>query len=161
AELPKFEVASIKPTDPNARQLMGVKVYPGGRVVIASFNLKALIVAAFRVSHWQISGGDEWTDKELYTIEAKPSDSMRASIKSLRFTLFGLEDEHLRQMLQALLVDRFQLKFHRDTKTGDIYFLERSGKALRMRPTNNSAETAENSELSAFGSIGYAGGGWN
>jgi uncharacterized protein (TIGR03435 family) len=113
AELPQFEVASVKPVDPNVAHMVGVKVYPGGRVVISSMSLKALTAAAFRLSYWQISGGDGWTEKDDYNVEAKPPDNLRSSIKDLRYALFGIEDEHLREMLQALLIDRFQLKFHR------------------------------------------------
>jgi len=47
-------------------------------------------------------------------------------------------------MLQALLIDRFQLKFHRETKTGDVYLLEQSGKPLALHLN-----------------IGYVGAEWN
>jgi uncharacterized protein (TIGR03435 family) len=61
-------------------------------------------------------------------------------------------------MLQALFIDRFQLKFHRETKTGDVYVLRRSGKALALRATE---APSANAELRTFGSIGYVGGKWS
>ena len=161
AELAAFEVASIKPIDPKVPHMVGVRIYPGGRVIISSFPLKTLITTAFGLSHSQISGGDEWTAKDLYNVEAKPPEAMGSSIKDLRYTVFGIEDEHLREMLQALLIDRFQLKFHRETKTGDVYLLERSGKTLRLRPTETHSTGADPSaDHSSFGSIGYVGGKW-
>lgn len=42
-------------------------------------------------------------------------------------------------MLQALLIDRFQLKFHKETKTGLVYLIERSGKKLKLKPTDPAA----------------------
>src|SRR5882762_8699443 len=138
-ELPQFEVASVKPADPNVPQMVGVKVYPGGRVAISGLSLKTLTATAFRLSYWQISGGDAWTEKDNYNVEAKPGGNLRSSIKDLRHTLFGIEDEHLRQMLQALLIDRFQLKFHRETKTGDVYLLGRNGKTLGLHPTETAS----------------------
>jgi uncharacterized protein (TIGR03435 family) len=160
--LPEFEVASVKAVVPNVPHEMGVHVYPGGRVVITTFPLKTLIQTAFGLSYWQISGGDEWTQKGEYTVEAKPSAAMLSSIKDLRYTLFGIEDEHLREMLQALLIDRFQLKFHREMKTGDVYLLERSGKPLKIRPVESMPPGADSySDSHSFGSIGYAGGQWN
>jgi uncharacterized protein (TIGR03435 family) len=159
AKLPEFEVATVKPTDTGVTQTMGVKIYPGGRVVILAIPLKALITIAFRASYWQISGGPSWMDKDEYNIEARPPENLQASIRDLRYTLFGIEDEHLREMLQALLIDRFQLKFHRETKTGDVYALERSGKTLLLRPTQiPSASTSASADH--FGSIGYAVGKW-
>src|SRR5258708_994194 len=158
-ELPRFEVATVKPVDPQAPHTVGIKVYPGGRVVALGLSLKDLIHAAFRVSYWQISGGDAWTQADMYDLEAKPSEN--SNIKDLRYTLFAIEDEHLREMSQALLIDRFQLKFHRETRTGDVYVLARSGKPVGLRPaevSSPSEDTVPNPR--SFGSIGYAGGRW-
>jgi uncharacterized protein (TIGR03435 family) len=160
-ELTAFEVASVKPVGPNLPHTVGVRVYPGGRVVISGLSLKLLTATAFRLPYWQISGGDAWTEKDEYDVEAKPAEHLRSSIKDLRYTLFGIEDEHLREMLQALLIDRFQLKFHRETKAGDVYVLVRNGKTLGLRPTEIPSAGADlSADLSLFGSIGYVGGSW-
>lgn len=132
--LPRFEVATIKPINPEGMHMLGVNVYFGGRVVINTFSLNWLISTAFNLSSWQVSGGDDWTKKDFYDVQAKPPESSRSNMINVRHTSFGIEDEHLRQMLQALLIDRFQLKFHRETKTGDVYFLEKSGKPLKLNP---------------------------
>jgi hypothetical protein len=50
--------AQIKPVDPSAFHTVGINVFPGGRVVLSGMPLKALIGAAFRLSYWQIAGGD-------------------------------------------------------------------------------------------------------
>lgn len=133
--LPQFEVATIKPIAPEGVHTMGVNVYPGGRVVINTFSLNWLISTAFNLSSWQVSGGDDWTKKDFYDVQAKPPETSPSSIINVRHTMFGIEDEHLRQMLQALLIDRFQLKFHTETKAGDVYLLEKSGKPLKLIPT--------------------------
>ncbi len=156
-----FDVASIKPVDPTVPHLVGVKVYPGGRVVISTFSLRTLIATAFGLSIWQISGGDQWTVKDTYDIEAKPPEALQSSIRSLRYTNFGIDDERLRAMLQTLLIDRFQLKLHRETKTGDVCLLERGGKTLRLRPAESRTAGADPpADRSSFGSIGYVGGKW-
>lgn len=160
AKLVEFEVASIKSVDPNVPHQVGVEVFPGGRVVISSFALKTLIATAFQLSYWQVSGGEAWMEKDEFHIEAKPSEKLRASIKDLRHTLFGIEDEHLREMLQALLIDRFQLEFHRATKTDTVYRLERNRKTLGLRPAAVRAAGADPAPDRLFGSIGYAGGIW-
>jgi len=110
------------------------------------------------VRYWQISGGDDWTSKDTYLIAAKPPDTLKSSIRSLRYTNFDIDDPLLRQMLQALLMDRFQLKFHRDTKTGDVYLLERSEKPLALNPAKVPPGATESD---SFGSIGYVGGRWS
>ena len=75
----------------------------------------------------------------------------------MRHTLFTIQDEHLRQMLQALLIDRFRLKFHRDMKTGSVLLLKRSGKALQLTPVKTASEEGIPKQNSRFGSIGFAG----
>ena len=142
-----FDVATVKQVDPNAGHSMGVNVYPGGRVEIDGLSLKALVGVAFNVSYWQISGGDDWVEKIDYDVVADPPENFRATMPNPRHSLFGIEDEHLRQMLQALLIDRFQLRVHKETKTGRVYLLERGGKMLELHPTKAS---------SAFSSIGFA-----
>lgn len=60
-------------------------------------------------------------------------------------------------MLQDLLLDRFQLRVHRETKTGDVYQLIRTDKPLGLNP----AKIPEGRDpMSIRGSIGYAGGRW-
>ena len=160
--LPEFEVATVKPSLPNVPHEFGPRIYPGARVVISATPLKALLALAFHLSYWQISGGDAWTGKDEYDVEAKPPENLRSSIKDLRYSwMYGIEDEHLRQMLQALLIDRFRLKFHRETKTGSVHLLERNGKTLRLRPVGSRA-SANPSEQPVFsGTIGFAGGTWS
>jgi uncharacterized protein (TIGR03435 family) len=117
--------------------------------------LKSLIAVAFNLSTWQISGGDAWTENDEYTIEAKPPMTSELSTFNTRDSLVGIEDEHLRQMLQALLIERFQLKFHREMRTGKVYILEKSGKALKLRPTE--APSSGQNPMATMGSIGWAG----
>jgi uncharacterized protein (TIGR03435 family) len=156
AGLQEFDVASVKPVQPNVPHMVGVKVYPGGRVVISTMPLKGLTVIAFRLSYWQISGGEAWVANDEYDVEAKPAPNVR--INDLRHASYGIESEQLREMLQALLIERFQLKFHREAKTGDVYRLERSGKALALHPSEVPSQAA--ADVASFGSIGYVGGRW-
>jgi bla regulator protein BlaR1 len=160
-QLPQFEVASIKRTDPHVMHTMGAHVYPGGRLEIFGVNLKGLVATAFGVAYWQISGGEGWTEKETYDIEAKPLENLRSSIKSLRYSWSEIRDEQLRAMLQALLISRFQLQFHRETRTGNVYLLEQSGEKLRLRPVEvpSAADVPETSR--GFESVGYASGKWD
>jgi uncharacterized protein (TIGR03435 family) len=134
---PAFATASIKPIDdtPGAAHVIGAKVFPGGRVVITTYSLKGLIGIAFHIGAWQITGGDPWTDDDEYDFEGKPAEASPPATYDLRYSTFGLEDEHLRQMLQTFLIERFHLKFHRDSKNGTIYLLEKSGKPITLVST--------------------------
>jgi Protein of unknown function (DUF3738) len=113
-----FEVATIKEVDTKSGgiHMTGTNVYPGGRVLLQNLSLKAMIEAAFGFSYWQISGGESWTNDTTFDVEGRaPEEDMGAPF-NLGHTWFTLEDPRLRQMLQTLLNDRFQLKAHIEKK---------------------------------------------
>lgn len=156
---PAFEVATIKPVDTTSGVVdAGVGVYPGGRIVIHALPLKALIAAAYDAGYWQLSGGEDWMEKDVYDVEAKPA--AQSGTYSLRHTRFGIGDERVRQMLQALLTERFQLKLRREEKTGIIYLLERSGKTLLLRPTKYTEDKPAIGAPGFSGEIERVGGHW-
>lgn len=136
----------------------GVRVYPGGRLVIHALPLKSLITAAYDAGYWQLSGGEKWVENDLYDVEAKPSP--RSGTYSLRHTRFGIGDERLRLMMQTLLAERFQLKIHREMKTGPVYLLERSGKPLLLRPTKYTEDRPVMGAPGFSGEIEHVGGHW-
>jgi uncharacterized protein (TIGR03435 family) len=156
---PAFEVATIKPVDTkNGIMDAGVKVYPGGRIVIHALPLKGLIVAAFDVGYWQLSGGEDWIDKDIYDVEAKPA--AQSGTYSLRHTRDGIGDERVRQMLQTLLTERFHLKVRRETKMGPVYVLERGSKNSMLRPTKYMEDKPVMGAPGFSGEIEHVGGHW-
>ena len=156
---PAFEVATIKPFDTkNGVMEAGVHVYPGGRLVIHALALKALVMAAYDIGYWQLSGGEDWMEKDVYDVEAKPA--AQSGEYSLRHTRFGIGDERVRQRLQTLLMERFQLKVHRETKTGPVYLLEKSGKTIQLKPTKYTEDQPVNGTAGFSGEIEFVGGHW-
>jgi uncharacterized protein (TIGR03435 family) len=149
--LPQFEVATIKPTLSGG--IMGVKVHPGARVEISRFELAGLVIVAFGVQPWQLLGGDPWTRDVKYIIEAKPPADVASKIQDLRYGLFTIEDKSLRQMLQALLIERFHLRFHREMRDRDVLFLERSDDPLRLRPAEP-LRPDDTDNYNSFSSVG-------
>jgi uncharacterized protein (TIGR03435 family) len=157
-----FEVATIKPVlvPPAASAPSpGIRIYPNGRVVISAFSFKALIETAFHLGFWQLSGGEGWMDNHLYDIVAQPPQDSPPTRYDTRFGWVRIEDPRLRQMLQALLIDRFQLKLLRQTVTGPIYLLEKSGKPIPLRPADVPIP-ADPSGGEGIGTVGNASDNW-
>jgi uncharacterized protein (TIGR03435 family) len=156
---PAFEVATIKPVDTrNGIVDAGVSVYPGGRIVVHALPLKTLIVVAYGVGYWQLSGGEDWMEKDVYDLEAKPA--AQSGTYSLRHTRSGIGDERLRQMLQTLVTERFQLMIHRETKIGPVYLLEKSGKEFLLRPTKYTEDQPVMGAPGFSGEIEHVGDRW-
>jgi len=93
-----------------------------------------LIMKAFDVEAFQIKDAPHWSETEDFSIQAKPpasSDLAKSNPESDRIPL----NKEQREMLQTLLVDRFQLKFHKVIKTGPVYFLTKGGKKILLSKT--------------------------
>jgi uncharacterized protein (TIGR03435 family) len=109
-----FEVASIKPAAPQAMvRLQGsVDGGPGspapGRIRFTDMPLRVLIMRAYDVQNFQVSG-PSWMDSQRFDVIAKVPD--------------GATKEDAQIMLQNLLADRFKLKLHQGSKEAPIYEL--------------------------------------
>lgn len=108
---PSFEVATIKPAAPDARGTY-IRPGPGGGVSLTNMGLREMIVFAWDIQPFQLSGGPSWMDSAHFDIVAKPEATTG------RFDI-----ALIRPMLQRLLADRFELRVHKETKEMPIYAL--------------------------------------
>lgn len=121
-----FEVASIKPTDPS---FTGTKVqmFPDDNMItIRGMTLKGLVQLAYNPGFGllhasRVAGGPRWFDRDRYDIVAKPEGHWIPS------------QEERKEMLRALLGDRFKLTFHRESKELTAFALTVGKKGATMR----------------------------
>jgi uncharacterized protein (TIGR03435 family) len=132
---PAFEVASVKPADPQGRSV-SFSTYPGGRITVSHFTLEMLIEQAFDIQSFQVSGGPRWINDDRYDIIAKPPASSKSSKANPPYPKAPPNDEQ-RQMLQTLLAERFHLKFHRETREGPVYLLVKGNKEPKLQDPKN------------------------
>lgn len=126
-----FEVASVKPSDPNPTGPLGGTpfVLPAlGRLTAQNVTLRMLVMAAYQKQPFEIVGGPEWQNADKYDINAKSAEASPTTDQ-----LFG--------MLQTLLADRFKLKLHNETREVPIYalVLARSDRKLgaKLKPSTD------------------------
>ena len=128
---PAFEVASVKLKSPQTRFINTLLTYPGGRITCGGCNFQYLMMEAFDIQPFQISGFPDWARDERYDIEAKPPASSKSSRANPPYAKAPPNEEQ-RQMLVALLVERFRLQYHRESKPGPVYRLVRTDKKLKL-----------------------------
>lgn len=139
--LPNFASASIKLSTVNLRQRKpGIVATPGGEVRAESLTLGALMWYAFDVQPYQIVGGPEWIHRDLFDVVAYPPASLRTASFNASSPSNPLSDQQ-RLMLQALLIERFHLAFHRDLKPGQIYVLMRPKVKSKLHPPKDPGAT--------------------
>ena len=116
----KFNLASIKansnPAGPRWQLL------PGGRFQ-ATATLESLVTHAFGINELQLSGVRGWIGSETFDIDAKAEGAPQK-----------LREEQFQRMLQALLVERFALKFHKESREISVYALTIGPKGTKLKP---------------------------
>lgn len=122
-----FEVVSIKPSDP-ANQRREYFMTPGGGFSGRGLTLRILIARTYNVLDAQISGGPAWMNSEPYDIQAKAlrnasDESVPNDLSKLTPEQSKLFQDQFFERVRALLADRFQLEFHRETKELPVYAL--------------------------------------
>jgi len=142
-----FDVASIKlaePLDPqkivSGQMRIGMHVDPQ-RVEINSLSLAALINIAFRTRSYQVVG-PSW-------LTAGPMNADRFDIRA---TLpASATTEQVPEMLQALLIERFKLEFHREERQQDVFALvvAKGGHKLKEAPPLDPNEPKPDANLPA------------
>jgi uncharacterized protein (TIGR03435 family) len=115
----QFEVASIRPAKPDG-PLGSIKAAAGGDGYSGQGQpVRLMISLMFRVPERQIKAPD-WIQKDRFDIEAKADKK------------YSVEDLHF--MYQNMLIDRFKLKYHLETKEANAYVLTVDKSGLKLTP---------------------------
>jgi uncharacterized protein (TIGR03435 family) len=100
-----FEVASVKPNHSDGEPSM---IVPSrGTVVITNVPLLNVIVNAYGIPAFRMVGAPAWITRERFDISARIPDTSSPG--------------QVRSMLQTLLVQRFNLKAHQETREQPVY----------------------------------------
>jgi uncharacterized protein (TIGR03435 family) len=130
---PAFEVATIKPSNPETRS-SGFWINDDS-IELTHMPLTVLLQFAYNLnpgSMDQIIGGPAWISSERFDINAKEDAELAARINHLP------REERLatqRQMVQALLAERFQLKVRHETREFRVLALTAVKSAAKLTET--------------------------
>jgi hypothetical protein len=104
---PAFEVATIKPSDPaHPEQIITLR---GAEVITTNVTVHALINLAYWLHPKQLTGGPAWTESDKFDMAGKPDAPGQPNV------------DQMKVMIQKLLADRFQLKFHFQKREVQVY----------------------------------------
>ncbi len=125
---PRFEVATIKPTDP---RFQGVRVQtpPDGLVNIRGVTMSFLIQTIWFITPDMIAGAPKWLDTARWDIEAKAPSAPGSPPQ--------MDMDSLIAMTRELIEDRFKLKTHIEQRVVPAYTLTASKPKLRRAEPAN------------------------
>ena len=138
----KFEIASVKPADPNAKTNSSSRD-AGEGLNITNVPVRNLITLAYNLRDFQLVGGPGWINTEGYDVVAKTSsDEVAASPSDPQTNSESIDQrrtrfDRVRERLRSLLADRFGLVVHHETRDQTVYLLTvaKNGPKLKAVPT--------------------------
>ena len=132
-----FDVVSIKRSNSSPGPTMIISPIDSDRIIIANASPRSIIEAAYSLTlpsgasydltlNYQVSGLPAWANSETYDIEAKVAESDGPIFRKLL-------PMQRNPMLQSILVNRFHLISHFETKSLPAYALviSRGGPKLK------------------------------
>jgi uncharacterized protein (TIGR03435 family) len=138
---PAFEVASIKPAptmqtliadiQSGKRSIASIQTVDATRVDLGYVPLNSLLAMAYKVKAHQIAGPD-WLGSQAFEIHAKIPE--------------GVSKEQLPDMMQALLMERFNLTTHWEKREQPVYALIVSKDGHKLKEASAGSETTAPAE---------------
>ena len=136
---PGFDVATIKPSEPG-KQGKGFG-FQAGHFRTINTNMNDLIAFAYGLHSKQIVDAPAWFGTDLFDIEAKPDTEGRPNLKQM-----GI-------MVQKLLTERFQLKFHKDKRELNVYSITVAPGGPKMTKTTSAPADPQGFGFRALGDL--------
>jgi bla regulator protein blaR1 len=145
ANLPRYEVATIKPNKADDG-MFGIRFSPDG-VSMTGVPLQFMLRVAFGVEEDRLQGMPGWAKSDHFNIDAKVDASDAPKLENLT-------PAQRNTMLLPLLTDRFNLKYHHETKELPIYalVLANGGSKLKeAKPDDALAKSGKHRMMMKFG----------
>jgi len=133
---PAFEVASVRPTADQSSTQAGLQI-TAGQARLSGLPLKTYLGIAFRLQPHQIVGPD-WLGTSRFDIVAKLPD--------------GAMPQQVPDMLQTLLVERFKLQTHHESREVAVYALEIAKGGITLQRVPADRDVINNGAFVAGGS---------
>jgi uncharacterized protein (TIGR03435 family) len=138
---PEFEVATVKPADPDDRN-QGFRLK--GRVIsVESNTLTSIICFAYSIQKSQIINAPKWFDEQTWNIEGVAN-------------VDGAPNWHqYRRMLQKLLFTRFGVRLHHDKRELSVYMLTTAKGGPKLEKSKSDPDEPSDQSGHGIGSQQY------
>ncbi len=131
----EFEVVSVKPNKSASNSSSTHS--DQGRLSASNVSLRSLIVMAYGVKDYQVEAPD-WLRWERYDLAAKFPEALPRNREK-----YGAA---LQAMLQKMLLERFKVAIHRDTRTFAVYGLVVGKSGIRFKEVPDGDSHNQNSD---------------
>ena len=120
---PSFEVATIKPHNPNSNY--NDFSFSRDRIALVDQTVLHLIVFAYAINRRQIANAPAWINNVTFDVEGKSDAKSQPNVRQEQ------------EMVKKLLAERFGLQFHREKRELPVYALQIAKGGPRLTPTQH------------------------
>jgi len=106
---PSFEVASLRPSPPDAQQRR-VQLLPNGQVNMSAMPLSLMFALAWDLPDDHFVVGPDWLETPRFDVTA------RALVAAKPDNSAQFDEDLLRLMVRGLIIERFQVKYHMEDR---------------------------------------------
>jgi len=137
-----FETASIHPTPEGPCEQSMIQPMTGGGLRTECMTLKAMMVWAYQVQNYQVSGGPAWVESANWNILAR-GPAMESALEYEKMT----DDQRrqssalVRRRLQALFADRFGLVVGREAREQPVYLLTAGKNGSKLKESEDQSKS--------------------
>jgi uncharacterized protein (TIGR03435 family) len=121
---PDWEVATVKPSDPNDGQGQHIR-FRGRHVMLIDHTIEEILLIGYGVQKSQLVGEPEWAKTELWDVDGIPNVEGQPSLKQLQ------------EMMQKILLERFGLKLHHEQREMPVFALTVSKGGPKLTPNTS------------------------
>lgn len=136
---PAFEVVTLKPTKPDEQAKM-FRV-EGRRFSTVNTSFVEMLAFAYGIHPKQLIGAPDWVTTDHFDLAGTPDGEGAPS------------DRQWKEMIQKMLTDRFQFKFHKDTRELAAYSLTVAKTGAKMEKSTNGSEGMPGLWFSQLGNL--------
>ena len=131
----RFEVASIRPSQPGTAQDARVRI-SGDRLEVHAYTVSDILDWLNGFQLHRVVGGPDWIGTDRYDIEAKADGPLQR------------DGEAGKAAIMALLAERFQLQWHRETRQLPAMVLRAPETPRALKPASSDETTSIRMERS-------------
>jgi uncharacterized protein (TIGR03435 family) len=125
----QFDVAVINPSKPDSQMMIS---FSPNQLTARGITLQWLITWAWGINNQTLAGAPKWLNDDKFDILAKVNADPSGPQGGMQFNF-----DDLQHMVQALIIDRFNLKTHNEDQTEDIYALVAVNPKLKKADPSN------------------------
>jgi uncharacterized protein (TIGR03435 family) len=139
----EFEVADVKPSDPDGPPGARLQIQPGGRIDIHNLPLKFLIEQMWNISDEMIINAPKFMDTDKWDIVAKAPSAVAATGPTAGPNGPPVDIDTLFGMLKTLMAERFKLAMHTEERPLNAYTLlaGKPGSLPKMKKADPASRT--------------------